>query len=183
MDLLSLVANLSGLATLALSLYIYFSDPLRRASFFGYRPTAVIILTDSKSVILIRNHENNRFWYFPQGTIYSSDINQVVNETLNRELAISTIYYKFYKTVLLGQIKNSKDRQLDRKYQPSGEISLFKSTRGKVYLGCLVKANLRTIIHKARLGYGVANIKIVSPKQALKLIDPAKARFVSPLLD
>src|SRR5687767_11521502 len=86
---LNFLEPLIAVPAIFLSLYIFFKDPLKRWTFFGYLPTAVLIIFDpkTKETLLVSNKNTLGF---PQGGIFNSDVTQAVEKTLRRELGIET---------------------------------------------------------------------------------------------
>lgn len=170
------IANFLALATFSVSIYLFFADDLRRWAFFGFRPTAVMLLVDPKSnkCLLVKKGPNT-FWYFPQGTIYGPDLNSTVKETVARELGLSDLDYKFIKTVFLGVVRKDDRRKYSQKHS-SGAVS-FLPFQGKSYLGCLIFVNLAKKL-AIKKGYDIKETRVVTLAQALKIIDPQKAALL-----
>ena len=180
---LDFVVNTISLVAILLSIYIFLSDRFRRWLFFGYKPTAIVIVMDivKNNVLVIRRnlaHNINRDypWHFPQGGIYSSDINGAVNNILNREFNLQPYMYDFEKTIILG-VKKINERKIYRKYH-FGSISLFSTFRGKGYVACVIYSDLEKIKKKINFGYGLDEIKIVNFDDSLKMIDSQKAQML-----
>ncbi|SRR5260221_709315 len=183
LDGFGLTVNLISLFTITISIYIFFTDFFRRWLFFGYKPTAVVIVMDNlkNDVFIIKrnlahNTERDFPWHFLQGGIYSSDINGTVNNILSREFKLEPHQYDFEKTVVLGK-KKIKARKIYVKYS-FGSFSLFSSLKGKGYVACIVYADLKNAIKKIKLGFELDEVKIVDFNKALKMIDPQKAQMI-----
>lgn len=177
MEFISKLSDIAGLAALSLGIYLFFSDPMRRWAFFGYKPTALIIFYDPKlKKVLLIEHSHNNIWNFPQGGIYSTQINQVVDEILLREILIPKHLYKFYKTVPLGTIRRL-NWSYSQKYYP-GSISLLPAFLGKSYLACLVITDFPKIKKHVKLGFGISSYKILKLGDALRMIEPQKAKVM-----
>ncbi len=183
LDGFGFTTNLISIITIIISVYIFFTDLFRRWLFFGYKPTAIVIVMDSvKNDVLIikRNFAHNVKrdfpWHFPQGGIYYSDINGTVNGVLNREFKLDSREYDFEKTVVLGK-KKIKERKIYTKYS-FGSFSLFRTLKGKGYVVCIVYANLKNIKKKIKLGFELDAVKIVDFNSALTMIDPKKAHML-----
>lgn len=174
---LDVVANLLAIGTVGVSTYLFFADDLRRWAFFGYRPTAVMLLVDpqTRKCILVK-HKSSPYWHFPQGTVYGSDLNSLVAQTILRELGLSELDFKFVKTAFLGVIHKDVARKYLEKYR-SGSISLLPF-QGKAYLGCLVHVHASKKL-TSKLGYDIFGVKLTSITQALRLIDPRKKAYIT----
>ncbi len=155
---------------IAATVYLFFNDPLRRWRFFGYRPTAIVVLFDSKikKVLLIQHYD----WAFPQGGIYSDDFYTTVEQTLARELGISTNQYALQNVKPVGTAKG-----LGHHWGPNraslNTFSLRKSLVGKGYLACFVRTDLKKILPKIKIGFGFQKVGLFTPTQAEKLINTA----------
>lgn len=172
----SFLADTLSVITIFLGLILYFKDPLRRWSFFGYKPAVMIMLYDRKSdKVLLVKHSKFDVWYFPQGSIYSTNMNEVVDQTLTREISVPNHLYKFVKTVPLGTIR--RRRSYLNKYYPE-MISIFTTTRGKGYLACLCETNLESFLKKSKAGWDVGEVKLFKLAEALEIIDPKKKQLI-----
>jgi len=123
---------------------LFFRDDFRKWNFFGFRPTAMLVMFDSKAhkLLLVREKKNekpNYFWTFCQGGIFSSDIDQTVRAIALRELGLCSqnLWLRFIK-VLGAQKINDPDRM---KRATFGSFSLCK-LRGKGYIGCFIKVDM-----------------------------------------
>ncbi len=186
MDLVSsldLFVNTISLFALAVSLYVFFSDTIRRWIFLGFKPTAIIIIFDSKSdrVLLVNkplvhSSKTDYPWFFPQGGIYSSDLNNVVNTVLEREFSQTPSSFDFHRVVTLGT-KITRRRVESKQFY--GSVSIFSNLRGKGYLACIVETDIDKFAKKSKLGFGLKQVKIASFDKALTMIDPVKAKMLN----
>ena len=166
---------------------IFFMDPVRRWNFFGYRPTAVIGLFDPHlgQVLMVKV---NGAWSFNQGGMYQNNIYLTVINILKRELGISETRFKLIYTQPLGAI-TIKNKQLLRRARIS-TISIFNHLRGKGYLGCFVRSNLKNIETEIHRGAGIQDSRIVAIAEAKKLAcefttgehQPAKQKMILAML-
>lgn len=152
--------------SISLTLFIFFHDPVRRWKFLGFRPTAVLSIFDpkTKKILLVKGKE----WFLPQGGIYESDIYTTVEQTIQRELGISSENYKLEFVKPIGTIKIGDKERLKR--ATIGTITLFPYTRGKGYLACFIKADLPKVKRKIKPGYDIHKVETASFKAAIKLI-------------
>lgn len=173
LEILDLIVNLMSLIAILLSIYVFLTDQFRRWLFFGYKPTAIVLIIRRG---MAHNASRDYPWNFPQGGIYSSDLNVTVNNILSREFRLEPQMYDFEKTIVLG-VKKIRERKIYDKYH-FGSFSLFSFFKGKGYIACVVYANLKSVMKKIVPGQGLDGIKIVNFDQALKMIDPQKARML-----
>lgn len=155
---------------------LFFFDPIRRWNFFGYRPTAVMVMFDPKirKVLLVRKGPEP--WYaFSQGGIYNPDLNFSSKEILRRELGLDENRYSLRYTQNLGRVKIN-----DREYTKRSRIhtiSIVRNLRGKGYIACYIRTNLANIEKDIKLGEDITEFKVVSLDEARALItepDPYK---------
>ncbi len=152
------------LSTLAVVAYLFFTDPVRRWRFLGYRPTVLIPIFDPKNKkVLILKTKN---WGFSQGGMFSADLYTTVEQIIRKELSLSSDSYRLSWVKSLGVIKIEEKERLKR--PTIGTLSIFPSLRGKGYIGCFVEADLRKLAKKIKRGYGVEKIMICTIKQALE---------------
>ncbi len=164
----SLAESIIAIFTFGFSLTLFFIDPIRRWRFFGFRPTALVILYDRglKKVLLIRNQHG---WEFNQGGIYEDNILNTVEHILFRELSLENNQYKLYFVKALGKmwIKDSHEK-LQR--STIGGITIARTLQGKGYIGCFVSCDLQKIFSKIKLSHELHGKKIVSLKEAQRII-------------
>lgn len=158
--------SILALLTIIVSAYIFFNDPIRRWRFFGYRPTALIVLLDPviSAVIFVKNDGN---WSFCQGGLYDSDVYDTVEDVLERELNLAPKDYRLFYTKEVGKADLSKNWQKNNVI--FGGIKLWKKTRGKAYIACFVMVDTKKI-GEFHLGYGINQIEIVTINEAAKFI-------------
>ena len=157
------------IVTINLTAYIFFSDPIRRWKFLGYRPTLILSIFDpkTKKILLIKS---KRFWCLPQGGIYGSDVYTTVEQTIQRELGLSSENYKLEYVKPVGHLK--KDKQLQR--ATIGTITIYPHLRGKGYLACFIKTDLNKLMKNIKLGYGISKTQTVTIKQATSILSRPK---------
>jgi len=156
-------------------IFVFFKDPLRRWNFFGYRPTAVMVLfnPEQEKVLLIRTRS---IWAFSQGGIYDKNINNTVHEILHRELGLQESKYRLINTEPLGTLRWKGNNPLARARLDT--ISMFSKLRGKGYLACYIQMDLEDIESVVQLGESVKEVKAVAINDAIKqLNDIPKDRF------
>ena len=156
-----------AIATVAISSYIFFNDPIRRWRFFGYRPTALMVLIDPKlnSLIFVKNEGN---WSFSQGGLYDSDVYDTVEDVLERELNLDPKDYRLFYTKPVGKADLTKDWQKNNII--FGGVKLWKRVKGKAYIACFVMVDTNKI-GKFTLGYGVEESQIVEIDKANKFVE------------
>ncbi|HVX92773.1 MAG TPA: hypothetical protein VHA74_01530, partial [Candidatus Dojkabacteria bacterium] len=142
LEIIDALNNIIGLVLILISLfgglYLFFIDPIRRWSFFGYFPTVVLALIDYKSKeILTIEYENKNALdkQLPQGSIYNSDILNAVENTIQRELGLDLKYIDLEYIKELGVLKSDDVKRL-RKFQ-YGMLSLVPLVKGKGYILCI----------------------------------------------
>lgn len=167
---------------------IFFIDPIRRWNFFGYRPTAVMGLYDPimEKVLFCKV---NGAWSFSQGGMYQNNIYLTVNNVIKRELGIPETRFKLVFTRPLGTMRITNPTLIRR--ARISTISIFSTMRGKGYLGCFVRINLKDIESAIKRGTGVEECRVVSVDEAKKLLDvfdtdehkPVKKKMILTMLD
>jgi hypothetical protein len=182
-DEVDLVANIVSALTLLISLYIFFTDKFRRWIFMGYKPTAMVIVLDYKNdkTLLTRRdaiYKSKRkyMWHFPQGGIFSQDLNSVVDNILEREFEIKPSMYDFHKTLSLGIVR-IRGRSVEKKHF-YGWISVFSRVKGKGYVACMVHTDLKKFVKQIKPSFGLNEVRIVDFDKALEMIDPEKKKFL-----
>lgn len=182
-EILNIIVDIFSLSAIVITLYVFFTDDIRRWSFLGYKPTAILLVFDNKTkkVLLInkdtiRNLKREYAWYFPQGGIYSSDLNTTVATIMEREFNAGPFTYDFTQIHVLGK-KRIKNRAVDRK-QYIGAISLFSSLKGKGYIACILHTDMSFFKKNIQKNVHIGKIRLVTLDQALNLIDPEKAKLL-----
>jgi len=167
----NIIEPIVTILTIVFSLAIYFRDPLRRWRFFGYRPTAIMVIYDPQtmSVLLIKSNQNKSFWHFSQGGIYTSEINTTIEEIIRRELGIKPGSYRLRYIEEIGtiKIKNRERSQRDL----IGFLSIRRKIQGKGYIACYIQADLEKIKKEIKAGYATTETKIFSVDEAKKLFE------------
>jgi hypothetical protein len=146
---------------------VFFLDPIRRWNFFGYRPTAVMVLFDPNMQKFLLAKVSG-VWSFNQGGIYENNMYFTVNDILKRELGISETRFRLLYTKLLGTTILTNTRLLAR--ARISTISMFRTLRGKGYLACFIHINLKDIEREIVKGAGVEEVKIVGAEEAKELV-------------
>lgn len=156
-----------AIATVAISTYIFFNDPIRRWRFFGYRPTALVVLIDPKinSVVFVKNES---IWSFSQGGLYDSDLYDTVEDVLDRELNLDPHDYKLFYTKEVGKADLTKDWQKNNVI--FGGVKLWKRVKGKAYIACFIMIDTKKM-GQFSLGYGIDSVELVPLDKAKKFID------------
>ncbi len=148
---------------------LFFSDPIRRWNFFGYRPTAVMGLYDpnlEKVLLVVKKDES---WYaFSQGGIYNPDINFTCHEILKRELGLKETSSALRYTQSLGALKIKNYERMNR--ATFNSVSIFSRLRGKGYIACYIRIDLKENEGLIQTGEGIGGIKILSVEEAKKVI-------------
>lgn len=157
--------SIIALLTIAVSAYIFLNDPIRRWRFFGYRPTALIVLIDPKIKQLVIVNSSGS-WSFSQGGIYGSDVYDAVEDILKRELNLNPADYKLFYTKAVGKADLSKEWQ--KNYPVFGGLKFSSEIKGKSYIACYVMVDLKDIKEP---GYGITEIKFVSKDEAIKIFN------------
>lgn len=161
---------------------IFFLDPVRRWNFFGYRPTAVLGLFDPylEKVLMVevREASGTCVWSFNQGGIYDNNIHVTVSDVLHRELGIDETRFKLLYTEPLGTLR-IKDSLIIKRARIS-TISIFPQLRGKGYLACYVRSNLKDVEDTLALGEGVTQVRAVDIAEARELVCSVKGAEHSP---
>lgn len=157
--------SIIALLTIAISTYIFFNDPIRRWRFFGYRPTALIVLIDPKIKKLVIVNSSG-YWSFSQGGIYGSDVYDAVEDILKRELNLNPSDYKLFYTKAVGKADLTKEWQ--KNYPVFGGFKFSSDIRGKSYIACYVMIDSKDIKEP---GYGITEIKFVRKNEAIKIFD------------
>ncbi|NUM34094.1 MAG: hypothetical protein HUU50_06100 [Candidatus Brocadiae bacterium] len=188
MEFVNNVLNILQFLGLAFVVVIFFIDPIRRWNFFGYRPTAIVGLFDSKTgkVLFSKVHG---VWSFNQGGIYEENIYLTVNEILHRELGLATYRFRLIYTKALGSLL-IKDRELLTRPRITS-ISIAPRLRGKGYMACYAQADLSKIESEIQKGTGIEDVKVVSVEEARNLLkefqndehDNQKQRFILQMLE
>ena len=155
--------SIVALGTIFISAYIFFNDPIRRWRFFGYRPTALMVLVDpkTKKLVLVRTGDS---WSFSQGGIYDSDIYDTVEDILERELSLNPNDYKLFYTKAIGTADLSKPWQ--KNYPVFGGIKFSSEIKGKGYIACLIMLDTSKELVP---GYGVSEIKYATQNEATEI--------------
>lgn len=160
------IQSIIAILTVAISSYIFFNDPIRRWRFFGYRPTALMVLLDPaiNSVVFVKNEGN---WSFSQGGLYNSDVYDTVEDVLERELNLNPKDYRLFYTKEVGKADLTKDWQKNNVI--FGGIKLWKKTRGKAYIACFIMIDTKKI-GNFNLGYGINEVQLVHLDKAADFI-------------
>lgn len=173
MELLEKIWNVVEPVTYFFVILVFFKDPIRRWNFFGYRPTAVMGLFDphlGKVLLAKANHA----WAFNQGAIYDNNIYAICKDILQRELGISDTRFKLIYTRPLGTVRITNKHLLNR--ARISTISLFRHLRGKGYMACFIRINLKDIEKEIKMGAGVQDFRIVTYEEAKALVkEPTKS--------
>lgn len=166
-DGLSLVEFLIAVPSFLFTIFVFFNDPIRRWRFFGYRPTAIAVIFDPKLKKFLLIKVKGR-WGFVQGGIYGLDLYTTIEQTLGRELGLSSFEYQLRNVAPLGTVKIHDKSRMER--ATVGTISIKPGLSGKGYIACFVFTDLAKIKRKIRLGAGIEGFGILSAKQALGAI-------------
>lgn len=150
-------------------LFLFLKDPLRRWTFFGFRPTAVIPLVDPKveEALLIKK-EGENWWSFAQGGLFEKDINAAVANILERELGLPRNSFDLrYPLVLGAQRISGDDYRLKRPIL--GAISL-KKLRGKGYIACYCLCRKADVLKNFSLGPAISDCRFFPLKEIPSLL-------------
>lgn len=166
----NVVEPITVILTLSISTYVFFKDPLRSRMFFGFRPTAVIILIDPdrKEVLFVLHRFNHNVWQFPQGGIYTPDVVGTIEGIIKRELNIDSNKLELENIYKLRTIKINGRRISEKNYL--GMIKITKEVRGKGYFGCIVHADFNEIKKEIEIGYALKDYKMIKLSQAKKFL-------------
>ena len=146
-------------------IFIFFKDPLRRWNFFGYRPTAIMGLLDfEEGKVLLAKKNADPWWSFSQGGIYNPDINCTVQEILKRELGLEPTRFGLRYTQSLGCIKINDPKLVKRATLSS--VCITSDLKGKGYIACYIRCNLRGIEEEIKYGEGIEQVEVLSLKEA-----------------
>jgi hypothetical protein len=178
-NFISIFASLITIFAIIISTYVFFTDKTRSWLFFGYKPTAIVILIDSKTKkvlltkrVMVKNTTRDYPWHFPQGGIYTNDIASTVNGILKEEYDAEPFMYEFNRTHILGKVKINSHK-IDKKHN-FGSVSLFSLVKGKGYIACVVYTDLKYFKKQIKKVYGLDEVKEMTFDKALALIDPKK---------
>lgn len=183
----TVIELLVTLPSFLLSIFIFFRDPLRRWRFFGFRPTAILVLYDSsqKKVLLTKKKVG---WAFAQGGIYDSNISQAVEQIAKRELDFESNEMQLRYIRELGTIAVKDPYRTNR--VTIGGINLFPHLRGKGYIACFVASDFKRFLKNKKISYSIEAIKPYSIKDARRHIKYegkrnsfAKANIIKRILD
>ncbi|MDQ5981906.1 MAG: MerR family transcriptional regulator, light-induced transcriptional regulator [Patescibacteria group bacterium] len=150
-------------ATILISGYIFFNDPIRRWRFFGYRPSVLVILIDPSLKIVVFVNSGGS-WTFSQGGVYNSDIYEAVEDVLRRDLSLKPDEYRLFYTKVAGKATLSKDWQ--KNYPIFGGVAFSSEIKGKAYIACMVMIDSKMI---KEMGYGVSEYKVVDQLEASEI--------------
>ena len=160
LDFIGVLNNVLGLLLIFVSiiggLYLFFIDPIRRWSFFGYFPTVVLALIDydTKEILTIEyEHKLALDKQMPQGSIYNSDILDAVENTIQRELGLDLKYIDLEYIKELGTLKSDDVKRL-RKFQ-YGMLSLVPLVKGKGYILCICTVRKEKVMRNHDLGVSI----------------------------
>jgi hypothetical protein len=167
MELITDICNLLQFFAIIFVVVIFFIDPVRRWNFFGYRPTAVLGIFDPDLGTVLMS-QNDNAWSFNQGGMYEENIYITVKDIIKRELGFGETRFKllYYKPLGTVRIKN---RFLLTRARISS-ISLYHQLRGKGYLACFLRTNLKDVEKEMVKGAGVQDVKIVPVAEAIEMV-------------
>lgn len=150
---------------------LFFSDPVRRWNFFGYRPTAVMGIFDRKraKVLLVKARGQ---WTFSQGGIFDPNIIISITQITKRELNAPESSFRLEYTRPLGTIRMHRALPRER----MNTISIFRKLRGKGYMACYLATDCETV--NLTPGHGIDICEFVSLDEARKRILEMPARHV-----
>lgn len=165
------------IVSLSSALYLFFKDPIRRWSLFGYRPTCILVIFDpkSKKVVLVKRKIQNDKWQFSQGGIYGGDIMSYVESIAERELNLRKEFYRVLYLKVLKVLNTENHIKSDQSYI-FGYFSLFKKFKGKGYLACFIEMDLEKYEEKIKLGYGMQKLKITKIEDAEIILNKEKEK-------
>jgi len=156
------------IASIATALWVFFNDPIRRARFLGYIPTAVPVVFDrGEGKVLICKLKNRDLWILPQGRIEESLLDSV-REVLFRELGLERAY-KLLFSETLGVIKMRNEYRM-RKFRDSSEFTLARSWRGKAYVAFFVESSESALAKELEAEFLYEAVRFVSLEEAQELL-------------
>lgn len=132
------------LTAVAVGLWVFLKDPVRRERFLGFIPTVVPVVFDrGEGKVLVAHLRPEQagggdLWILPQGRVMGSLIDSVI-EVMSRELGVER-GFKLLGSVMLGRVAMRGEYRLKR-YMDPAEFSLALRWRGKAYIAFFVEAS------------------------------------------
>ncbi len=190
--LVDLINNLVSLVLLAFSFYslihIFLIDPLRRWRLSGYLPSVVIALIDplTKEIAVFKYDpeiypKKPQCWKLAQGGIYSPDILDTVDYTMQKEFHLDVSDYAVKNVKEVGKIKYKKLPIPEKKQY--GILGFTTKVIGKGYLSCICICDSKRIRSKLDPGVGYVNAQFIAIEEFKKSMfeknhpDPKKAEI------
>lgn len=168
---LDIFSNLLSLAivlgSIAVTIVLFFRDPLRKWRFFGYLPTALVALVDPlKKTILVVRYSPEYFKkkippLLPQRGIYTNHVGGAVTEVLAKEVGLSMNHFDLKHIVALGELNVHKHQTRMKKFQ-YGVFGLSPLVVGKGYVGCICVCDESVVKKAMKPGVAVEALEFMS---------------------
>ncbi|GAB4159765.1 MAG: hypothetical protein Fur003_3490 [Candidatus Dojkabacteria bacterium] len=160
-----------------------FSDELRKAIFWGFVPTLIVVVKDitggkyilvGKTFLEKEDKAPTMAWLFPQASMRSANLDQETSFVLKSRLGMDVDQYKTTdKEMLIGKRKISG---LKKPMKQELGFSFFHMARGRIYMVTMVKADIREkkdglyVLGRKLQSVNVDDIKLLDADEALEKV-------------
>lgn len=180
---LAQIAFVVVIALLARKVYV---DPIKRDIFFGYLPTAVIVLKDIRTGKFLLGSQSyhepedkegvkSKLWFFPQSIMENADLTTETRRVAQAKLGLGSEHFRF--TDRTYHSKRFKKVNFNKMLETQLGFSLFAWAKGRVYHVSEIEAEIEEregglyIMGKKLESMSLEEVKLVTKEEAEELIE------------